>query len=119
MLPLPDIQEVALVGYMVDGGCVTAYMLVEVAHEYDLGAPALVMFDEFCEVVFEVVPWICIFPFFLAERKFLLVISSDASLIGWFRAYLVGRDNDDRFARKSVEGDVRPSPIRVAIVCLD
>jgi hypothetical protein len=63
MLPLPDIQEVALVGYMVEGSCVTVYMLVEVANEYDLGAPALVMLDAFCEVVFEVVPWICIFRF--------------------------------------------------------
>jgi hypothetical protein len=90
----------------VNGSFVAVNMLVEVAKKYDLGATALLVFDEFGEVVFEVVPRIWIFPSFLVECKFLLMIGSGASLICWFGSYLVGRDNDYGFSRGSVEGNV-------------
>ena len=108
-----------MVGYVVDSRGVAVDMLVEVAEKYYLGAAALVMLNEFGEVVLEVVPWVCVFPFFLAECKFLLVIGCDARLICWFCTYLICRDKYNRFAWGSVEGDVRPSPVWVAVVALD
>jgi hypothetical protein len=92
---LPNIDEGTLVANVVDGGFVASYVFIEVAEQYYLCASALLLGNELCGVLFEVISGIVVFPWFLLEGGRLLVIGCDSALIGWFSAYLVCRYDDD------------------------